>query len=178
MSPATRSECEQNHENGQRGCGSHCLVPHFAVRGRILRPNRLMPTEKRRRAYQPHAQFDCVKLTFHAWFADPGFNWEHDRAQLAQVLDLFAEDSWRNVYAGRLEVRPPAAPTTQPDSEHQGGTQLLAIMSGAVTRRGGLRPAAFALRRLSPLLHRIPMGRRRVPQRAGTSRSRYWAADK
>jgi hypothetical protein len=33
--------------------------------------------------------------------------------RLAQVLDLLAEDSWRNVYAGELEVRPPAAPTTQ-----------------------------------------------------------------
>jgi hypothetical protein len=28
-------------------------------------------------------------------------------------LDLFAADSWRiNVYAGELDVRPPAAPTT------------------------------------------------------------------
>jgi hypothetical protein len=27
-------------------------------------------------------------------------------------LDLLAEDSWRNVYAGELELRPPAAPTT------------------------------------------------------------------
>jgi hypothetical protein len=34
--------------------------------------------------------------------------------RLAQVLDLFAEDSWRNVYAGELEVRPPGAPTTEP----------------------------------------------------------------
>jgi hypothetical protein len=38
---------------------------------------------------------------------------EHERAHLAQILDLFAEDSWRNVYAGELEVRPPAAPTTE-----------------------------------------------------------------
>ncbi|MBI3401904.1 MAG: VOC family protein [Acidobacteria bacterium] len=29
-----------------------------------------------------------------------------------QILDLFAEDSWRPVYAGELEVRPPGAPTT------------------------------------------------------------------
>jgi hypothetical protein len=28
-----------------------------------------------------------------------GFNREHERAQLAQILDLLAEDSWRNVYA-------------------------------------------------------------------------------
>ena len=24
-----------------------------------------------------------------------------------EILDLFGEDSWRNVYAGELEVRPP-----------------------------------------------------------------------
>jgi hypothetical protein len=35
---------------------------------------------------------------------------------LAQILDLFAEDSRRiNVYAGELDVRPPGAPTTDPD---------------------------------------------------------------
>src|SRR5207247_7498347 len=28
-------------------------------------------------------------------------------------LDLFAEESWRSVYAGELEVRPPGAPTTR-----------------------------------------------------------------
>jgi hypothetical protein len=32
-------------------------------------------------------------------------------ARLAHILDLLAEDSWRNVYAGELEVRPPGAPT-------------------------------------------------------------------
>jgi hypothetical protein len=32
--------------------------------------------------------------------------------RLAQILDLVGEDSWRNVYAGELEVRPPGAPTT------------------------------------------------------------------
>jgi hypothetical protein len=36
------------------------------------------------------------------------------------VLDLFAEDDWRNVYAGELEVRPPGAPTTWPDTEEHG----------------------------------------------------------
>jgi hypothetical protein len=30
--------------------------------------------------------------------------------RLAQILHLFAKDSWRRVYAGQLEVRPPAAP--------------------------------------------------------------------
>jgi hypothetical protein len=32
--------------------------------------------------------------------------------RLAQIVDLFAEDSWRNIYAGEHEVRPPGAPTT------------------------------------------------------------------
>jgi hypothetical protein len=40
-----------------------------------------------------------------------------ERAQLVQILDLFGEDSWRNVYAGELEVRPPGAPTTEPHEE-------------------------------------------------------------
>jgi hypothetical protein len=30
----------------------------------------------------------------------------HLLVRLVQILDLFAEDSWRNVYAGELEVRP------------------------------------------------------------------------
>jgi hypothetical protein len=34
-------------------------------------------------------------------------------SRLAQILDLFAEDGWRNVYAGELEVRPPGAPTIE-----------------------------------------------------------------
>jgi hypothetical protein len=34
---------------------------------------------------------------------------------LSQILDLFAEASWRNVYAGELELRPPGAPTTELD---------------------------------------------------------------
>jgi hypothetical protein len=36
----------------------------------------------------------------------------HQRARLAQILDLLGEDTWRRVYAGEREVRPPAAPTT------------------------------------------------------------------
>jgi hypothetical protein len=43
-------------------------------------------------------------------------HWEHERARLSQILDLLAEDSRLNVYAGALEVRPPGAPTTEPDS--------------------------------------------------------------
>jgi len=37
-----------------------------------------------------------------------------DGARLVQILDLLAEDSRLNVYAGELEVRPPGAPTTWP----------------------------------------------------------------
>ena len=37
------------------------------------------------------------------------------RVRLAQILDLFGEDSWRRVYAGELEVRPP-----RPDTEESG----------------------------------------------------------
>lgn len=33
-------------------------------------------------------------------------------------FDLICEDSWRNVYAGELEVRPPGAPTTTEAGEH------------------------------------------------------------
>jgi hypothetical protein len=33
-------------------------------------------------------------------------------AHLAHILELFAENSQLNVYAGELEVRPPGAPTT------------------------------------------------------------------
>jgi hypothetical protein len=32
-------------------------------------------------------------------------------AHLSHILDLLAEDSRLNVYAGKLEVRPPGAPT-------------------------------------------------------------------
>ena len=35
------------------------------------------------------------------------------RAHSAQILDLIFEDDRLNVYAGELEVRPPAAPTTR-----------------------------------------------------------------
>ena len=38
----------------------------------------------------------------------------NERAQLAQILDLLAEDSQLNVYAGELERRPPGAPTNEP----------------------------------------------------------------
>jgi len=44
----------------------------------------------------------------------------HRRARLVQILDLLAEDSRPNVYAGELEVRPPGAPTSGPDTEERG----------------------------------------------------------
>jgi hypothetical protein len=34
----------------------------------------------------------CATL-IRAWFSDLGFDWEHERAQLAQILDLFLGDS-------------------------------------------------------------------------------------
>jgi hypothetical protein len=40
-----------------------------------------------------------------------------DASRLSQILDLLAEDSRLNVYAGELEVRPPGAPTTEPHEE-------------------------------------------------------------
>jgi hypothetical protein len=33
------------------------------------------------------------------------------QVRLAQILDLFGEDSWRSVHAGELEVRPPLGRT-------------------------------------------------------------------
>jgi hypothetical protein len=35
----------------------------------------------------------------------------HLSARLAHILDLIFQDNRLNVYAGELEVRPPAAPT-------------------------------------------------------------------
>jgi len=35
-----------------------------------------------------------------------------------EILDLFAKDSSRSVYAGKREVRPPAAPTTLCSEAH------------------------------------------------------------
>src|SRR5437773_2242 len=70
----------------------------------------------------------------------------------ARFLDVFAEDSWRRVYAGEREVRPPGAPTTGsaaaarellPDQprglgeEVIGVTELLNRGSPAVDRCGG-----------------------------------------
>ena len=38
-----------------------------------------------------------------------------DALDVHQLFDLFGEDSQLNVYRGELEVRPPGAPTTDPD---------------------------------------------------------------
>jgi hypothetical protein len=48
-----------------------------------------------------------------------------------RILDLFAEDSWRNVYGGELEVRPPGALTTP----RAGGSTSLNPRDGAGERR-------------------------------------------
>jgi hypothetical protein len=45
------------------------------------------------------------------------------RARLSRILDLLAEDSWLNVYAGELKVRPPAAPTISRPGELTAETQ-------------------------------------------------------
>ena len=37
---------------------------------------------------------------------------DYERLRVANIVDIFVEDSWRRVYAGELEVRPPGAPTT------------------------------------------------------------------
>ena len=44
----------------------------------------------------------------------------NERAQLAHILDLFWEESWRSIYAGELEVRPPGPPSTGPDTGERG----------------------------------------------------------
>jgi hypothetical protein len=45
-------------------------------------------------------------------------NKEGDEPQVSKFFDLICEDSWRNVYAGELEVRPPGAPTATKAGEH------------------------------------------------------------
>src|SRR4051812_31959050 len=44
-----------------------------------------------------------------------------ERHHRTALLDLLAEDSRLNVYAGELEVRPPGAPTTDPRQEAVSG---------------------------------------------------------
>jgi hypothetical protein len=47
---------------------------------------------------------------------------DHERARQAQVVDLLADNSWLNVYAGKLEVRPPGAPITEALHESENAT--------------------------------------------------------
>ena len=68
----------------------------------------------------------------------------HRRARLSQVLDLLAEDSRLNVYAGELEVRPPGAPTTEGIRRRVSlsEAELQLIRVERPTRAGGLwRPS-------------------------------------
>ena len=60
----------------------------------------------------------------------PGFQREPERAQLAQILDLIFEDNRLNVYAGKLEVRPPGAPTTKSDTAELVSRERLHGMNG------------------------------------------------
>jgi hypothetical protein len=46
------------------------------------------------------------------------------------ILNFLAEDDRPNVYAGKLEVRPPRAPTTGPDTEERGVGKPLATRLG------------------------------------------------
>jgi hypothetical protein len=61
---------------------------------------------------RPSSTLQCAQLDIGARLAQTRNRIR--RAHLAHILDLFAEDSWRNVYAGKREVRPPGAPTTEP----------------------------------------------------------------
>src|SRR5437016_6272858 len=55
--------------------------------------------------------------------------------RLSQLLDLFAEDRQRNVYAGQLEVRPSPAPTTRLRGIRVARTSaILRDLSGVVYR--------------------------------------------
>jgi hypothetical protein len=56
------------------------------------------------------------------------------RARLPQILDLFAEDSWRNVHAGELEVRPTrCAHHSAGLREDQGSTRILVNTSRSLS---------------------------------------------
>jgi hypothetical protein len=56
---------------------------------------------------------DYRRMPVYAKDSNVVYFFQSGRARLAQILDLFVEDSWRiNVHAGELEVRPPGAPTT------------------------------------------------------------------
>jgi hypothetical protein len=82
------------------------------------------------------------------------------------LFDLFAEDSWRNVYAGELELRPPGAPTTQvvcgaKRRRYQSGRRLEVAVNGVLTPWRLSRPNALGPVSVStsspPALRRIPL---------------------
>jgi hypothetical protein len=51
------------------------------------------------------------------------------------ILDLFSVDSWRNVYAGEREVRPPAAPTIRPTEETPAWARFIGEGNGSARRQ-------------------------------------------
>ena len=55
-------------------------------------------------------------------------------AQLAEILDLFVEDS--NVYAGEFGVRPPGAPTIR-SGDHQGDGLFTQVLVSACEALSG-----------------------------------------
>ena len=74
----------------------------------------------------------------------------HQRTRLAHTLDLFAEDSWLNVYRGKLEVRPPCAPTTRLEKRSAAVGQTLGDCSGPIAE-GRLIPSRSGSYSSSPL---------------------------
>ena len=54
------------------------------------------------------------------------------------VLDLYVEDGWRNVYAGKGELRPPGAPTTDPDNISNVRRIRAVVVSGRLLSRAEL----------------------------------------
>jgi len=60
--------------------------------------------------------------------------------RLSHILDLFAEDSQLNVYAGELEVRPQGAPTIEWEQRLSAAGESLApyhLVSVTVAARNG-----------------------------------------
>src|SRR6266850_6079269 len=55
------------------------------------------------------------------------------------LFDLFVEESWRSIYAGQLEVRPPGAPTTRPDRALWPSARSLVEQSGSAARTDAAR---------------------------------------
>jgi S-adenosylmethionine:tRNA ribosyltransferase-isomerase len=92
-----------------------------------------MESEAEARGYRRHEFGDSVFLErssskFLEAVKDAAPNCEaQTRLHNQLFLDLLAEDSWRRVYTGELEVRPPGAPTTRPDEEALPPSRALSI---------------------------------------------------